>query len=401
MTTTPSASAQLATNVMHFARVLRGAGLKVGPDRVIDALAAVNITGVSSRDDFYWTLAAVLLDRRESLEIFDQAFQLFWRDPQFTEKMMHRLLPKVRGRAQPAAAAMSNRLAEALAPRPPAHEHEAEQRIEFDAALTMSEREILQHKDFDSMTLAELSECKLLFLNMKLSMPEIRTRRRVSDPRGARIDARASLRATLRAGGGWPVLKRSAPRRRAPPRVVLCDISGSMSRYTRMFLLFIHAACRRLHDVHALTFGTRLTNITRQLKHRDADVALAAAGRAAGDWSGGTRIGACLNEFNRTWSRRLLGRNATVLLLTDGLERGDTEALAREAERLHKSCRGLIWLNPLLRYERFEPRAAGVKALLPHVDRFLPVHNLASLNQVGAALANVTRGGIASRLSQH
>lgn len=393
------AHGRLADNIMHFARLLRGAGLAIGTGRVLDALAAVEMAGIASREDFYWTLASVLIDRRESLDIFDQAFRLYWRDPQVMEKMLHTLLPKARSRAEPAVPALSNRIADTLAP--PATEREPEQRIEFDAALTVSTREVLQHKDFESMTLAELNECKYLFLNNNFIMPLIRTRRHAAALRGPRIDVRASLRASVRAGGAFPPLRRQAPRWHAAPLVVLCDISGSMSRYTRMFLLFLHAAGSRLRQLHVLTFGTRLTNITRQLRARDADAALKAVSHSVQDWSGGTRIGACLHEFNRHWSRRLLAQNASVLLLTDGLERDDAVQLAYEAQRLHMSCRALIWLNPLLRYGGFEARAAGVRALLPNVDCFLPVHNLASLRQIGDALANVTRGRIASGMHLH
>jgi len=394
-----SNSHYLAENVMHFARVLRGAGLKVGPDRVIDALQAAEITGVSRRDDFYWTLAAVLVDRHDQLEVFDQAFRLFWRDPQFMEHMMQMLLPRVEGRVA-GNPPVGNRVAEAFRPPAPPRPQVPEQLVEFDAALTISEREVLQHKDFDTMSNAELAAAQRMIAAMKLPLREITTRRFEPHPHG-NIDARASLRAGLRAGGDMLPLKRHMHKCRVPPLVILCDISGSMSRYTRLFLLFVHAAANHLRDVHVLTFGTRLTNVTRQLRHRDADVALAGIGNTVNDWSGGTRIGECLHAFNRLWSRRLLAQGAGVLLLTDGLERGDAVQLVQEAERLRKSCRGLIWLNPLLRYSGFEARAAGVKALLPHVDRFLPVHNLASLAQIGSALANVTRGGIASRLSRH
>jgi uncharacterized protein with von Willebrand factor type A (vWA) domain len=396
---TDEGSGRFAENVMHFARVLRGAGLKVGPDRVVDALQAAEITGIARRDDFYWTLASVFVDRHDQLAVFEQAFRLFWRDPQFMERMMQTLLPRVEGRVA-GNPSVGNRVGEAFRPPAPPRTQAPERPVEFDAALSISEREVLQHKDFDTMSNAELAAAQRMIAGMRLPLREITTRRFEPRPLGG-IDARASLRAGMRAGGDMLPLKRRAHKRRIPPLVVLCDISGSMSRYTRLFLLFVHAAANHLRDVHVLTFGTRLTNVTRQLRHRDADAALAGIGSTVNDWSGGTRIGECLHAFNRLWSRRLLAQGAGVLLLTDGLERGDAVQLAQEAERLHKSCRGLIWLNPLLRYAGFEARAAGVRALLPHVDRFLPVHNLASLAQIGGALANVTRGGIASRLPRH
>ncbi|MBZ0145800.1 MAG: VWA domain-containing protein [Rhodocyclaceae bacterium] len=216
-------------------------------------------------------------------------------------------------------------------------------------------------------------------------------RRQAADPRGPRIDRRASLKAGIAAYGDAIPLRRAAPRSVPPPLVVLVDISGSMSRYARMFLHFVHALAndpnRSRGRVSVLLFGTRLTSITRELRQRDVDVALDRVSARVRDWAGGTRIGACLHDFNRLWSRRLLGQNACVLLLSDGLDREGGEGLAAEMERLHKSCRQLIWLNPLLRYDGFEARAAGIVAMRPHVDLFLPAHNLDSLADLGRVLA--------------
>jgi uncharacterized protein with von Willebrand factor type A (vWA) domain len=216
-------------------------------------------------------------------------------------------------------------------------------------------------------------------------------RRLAAAERGRHIDLRATLRASLRGASDVIPLRRRAPLRRHPPLVVLCDVSGSMGRYSRIFLHFLHAITNDRDRVQTFVFGTRLTNITRHLRHRDVDVALNAVARSVEDWSGGTRIGASLKEFNLRWSRRVLGQNAVVLLISDGLDRDLGAELGTEMERLHKSCRKLIWLNPLLRYAGFEPRATGVRLMLPHVDAFLPVHNLQSLTQIGEALAGVGR----------
>jgi hypothetical protein len=379
---------KLAENVMHFARVLRSAGLPVGPGKVLDALAALEIAGVERRDDFYWTLAAVCVDRREQFEIFDQAFHIFWRDPKLLERVMSLFLPQVQGRVKDEQPEMSNRLAEALMPRdPPGESPEAPQEIELDATFTVSEREVLQRADFESMTNEELAQAKKLVANLRLPIPEVRTRRLVPDPRGRRVDLRATLRASLRAGADIIPLRRRSQESRHPPLVVLCDISGSMSRYSRMFLHFLHAITNDRDRVHTFVFGTRLTNITRYLRHRDVDVALAGVSSAVADWSGGTRIGSSIKEFNLRWSRRVLGQNAVLLLITDGLDRDLGKDLGPEMERLHKSCRKLIWLNPLLRYEGFEPRPLGVRVMLPHVDAFLPAHNIDSLIALGRALS--------------
>jgi len=396
----PGGAGKLAENVMHFARVLRSAGLPVGPGKVLDALAALEIAGVERRDDFYWTLAAVFVDRREQFEIFDQAFHIFWRDPKLLERVMSLFLPQVHGRVQDEQPEMSNRLAEALLPREkPGESPEAPQEIELDATFTVSDREVLQRADFESMTNEELAQAKKLIANLRLPIPEVRTRRLVSDARGRRVDLRATLRASLRTGADIIPLRRRSPESRHPPLVVLCDISGSMSRYSRMFLHFLHAITNDRDRVHTFVFGTRLTNITRHLRHRDVDVALAGVSAAVADWSGGTRIGSSIKEFNLRWSRRVLGQNAVLLLITDGLDRDLGKDLGPEMERMHKSCRKLIWLNPLLRYEGFEPRPLGVRVMLPHVDAFLPAHNIDSLIALGRALSagRVESGAQAAR----
>jgi uncharacterized protein len=214
--------------------------------------------------------------------------------------------------------------------------------------------------------------------------------------RGNQVDMRATLRAMTSARGAVVPLEWRKRRRRRPPLVVLCDISGSMDRYSRMLLFFLHAITNDRDRVHTLLFGTRLTNITRYLKHRDVDVAVARVSAAVSDWAGGTRIGACLEEFNRRWSRRLLGQGAVVLFISDGLDSDVGEGLGAEMDRLARSCRRLIWLNPLLRYDGFEARPAGIRAMLPYVDEFLPVHNFDSLMQLSTAFAR--RGNVRGRM---
>jgi uncharacterized protein len=381
---------KLAENLIHFARVLREAGIPVGPDRVLDALRALQVTGIDNREDFYWTLAAMFLGRREHFEVFDQAFHIFWRDPRMLERVMAMMLPKVYGRGevkdenQPA-----NRVAEAMAPKRAPKQDDKRQtpdKVELDATFSVSDRELLQRADFETMTTQELAQAKKLIARLRLPIPEIRTRRLAVDAHGRRADLRATLRASLRGNSDVIPLRFRSPRREHPPLIVLCDISGSMSRYSRMFLHFLHALTNDRDRVHTFVFGTRLTNITRHLRHRDVDLALSGVAQAVADWSGGTRIGSCLKEFNLRWSRRVLGQNAVVLLISDGLDRDLGADLSEAMERLHKSCRKLLWLNPLLRYEGFEPRATGVRAMLPHVDAFLPAHNIDSLVSLARAL---------------
>jgi len=388
----------IAENIVHFARVLRKAGLTIGPDRVLAAMAALEAVGLDRRDDVHAALSAVMIDRHEQQFIFDAAFDAFWRDPKLLEQLMYLLLPKISGRGEKARPPRANRLAEALAapraPTPPNPANEtAQEQLRFDTTFTFSDRERLARADFETMTTAEFELAKKLAEQMPLPVQPVRRRRHeaaVSRRLGSRID----LRATLQRMARQPHTLQPAyshPRSELPALVVLLDISGSMDRYSRLFLHYVHGLTRRYLKVHTLTFGTRLTNITRCLKQRDPDVALKLADEQVHDWKGGTRIASCLDEFNHRWARRLLGANAALLLVTDGLDRDELGELARSAAHLRRLAHQIVWLNPLLRFDGFEPRAAGVRALLPHVDRFLPVHNLASL----ADLARALRAGAA------
>ena len=384
-----SVQGRLPENVMHFARLLRAAGMRVGSDRVIDCVRALEMASAQQfplrRDDWYWTMSAVLLSRQEQRPIFDQAFRIFWRDPKLAERMMSLLLPHAHGRAPKPEQQQSQRLTDALFSQK--QESQESEKLELEARLTFSSREVLSRMDFDTMSAAELAEAKKMLAQLRLPLPLIRTRRKRISPQGKAIDLRATLRESLREGGEVIALVRAAPRTLHPPLVVLCDISGSMNPYSRMFLHFLHAITNDRDRVSVFVFGTRLTNITRQLRHRDVDVAMSRVAEAIKDWSGGTRIGASLREFNFKWGRRVLAQNACVLLVSDGLDREAGEGLAEEMERLAKSCRQLVWLNPLLRYEKFEARPAGVRAMLPHVDLFLPVHNLKSLVDLARTLS--------------
>ncbi len=384
-----SDNGRLLENIMHFARVLRTAGLPIGPGRVIDAISAVEKTGIRRRDDFYWTLHGVFVSRYEHKTLFDQAFHMFWRNPEILEKAMRLLLPTLRVESdEQKKTAPSRRVTDALLPGSPEMTPDAQEQeqVEVDATMTFSDSEVLQSMDFESMSAEEVEEAKAALSRMRIPIKAFPTRRFRPDSRGTRVDMRATMRSALRTGGGIIHIRRRSRQRRHPPLVILCDISGSMARYSRMFMHFLHAITNDRDRVHTFLFGTRLTNITRYLRNHDIDVALAKVGDVVEDWSGGTRIGHCLKEFNTTWSRRVLGQGAVVMLITDGLDRDAGEGLEREIERLHKSCRRLIWLNPLLRYEGFEPKSKGIQAILPHVDDFRPVHNLKSLKDLAEAL---------------
>jgi uncharacterized protein with von Willebrand factor type A (vWA) domain len=383
--TPPPAASKLAENVVHFTRLLRGAGLRLGPASGLDALAATAAVDVLQRDEMYWALHAVLVKRPEDFALFDQAFRLFWRDPFGLHSAMAQLLPHIR---VPRETTVSRRVAEAWRP-PSASMKPVPEKTEFDAALTFSPDEVFRRRDFDQMSAEELARAKRLVARMAKALRPVRTRRFASDPHGAAVDLARTVRESRKTFGDLAPLCFRSRVSQPPPLAVLCDISGSMGRYSEVMLHFLHAL---LDDrdagsrIQAFLFATRLTNVTRILQRRDVDEALARCGREVQDWSGGTRLRTCLREFNRQWSRRVLGAGAVVLLVTDGLDRDPEPGLAAEAERLHKSCRRLIWLNPLLRWEGFQPKALGVKALLPHVDEHRPVHNLDSLEALGRAL---------------
>jgi hypothetical protein len=390
----------LAANVMHFGRALRAAGMPVGTGQILDALRALEATGLGSRADLYWTLFAVFVTRADQREVYDQTFHIFWRDPQLLERLMQLMLPTVEAENPPPSPKqdVNRRVADAMAPekRPGAGEGEEREAYEFDAAMTYSANEILQSKDFEDMSAAEVEAAKRAMRRFALPIAEVTTRRFDPAAHGPRVDMRRTLRGSLSGGGAIIDLEKRRRRTRKPPLVILCDISGSMSRYSRLLLHFLHALTNDRDRVHTFLFGTTLTNVTRQLKSRDIDVALDKIGAACTDWSGGTRIGTCLEQFNRVWSRRVLAQGAVVLLISDGLDRDAGRGLEKEMDRLQRSCRELIWLNPLLRYDAYAPVASGAKAMIRHVDAFHSIHNLESLDQLAHIMSRPlpTRGAM-------
>lgn len=384
----PEAGGRLPANVMHFTRLLRRAGLPVGPGQAVAAAQALAAIDASNRRDVRAALAAVLAQRREQREVFDAAFDVFWRDPTGSEHA--RAMAAIDGMRKPEQAkarAASRRILEAMAgdaaKRSESPPHEERQ---LDMTLSFSADEQLREMDFEAMSAAEIAAARAAIRRMRLVLQELPTRRFRPAPAGNRWDARATLRRALRRGELLDIARRRR-RTRIPPLVVLCDISGSMGRYVQILLHFLHALANVRARVHVFLFGTRLTNISRQLKNRDPEVAFELVGRAVPDWSGGTRIGEAIAGFNLHWARRVLGQGAVVLLITDGLDRDGGRNLAGQMERLRKSCRRLVWLNPLLRYEGFAPKSLGIRAMLPHVDEFRPVHNLNSLADLAELLS--------------
>jgi uncharacterized protein len=386
------AAGRLAENIVHFARALRAAGIPVGPGAVMDALAAVAAAGLSTREDFYWTLHAVFVKRHEHSLIFDQAFHIFFRRRSTIDQLLAAMLPQAPRREDEKPQPGAQRVHEALLAGLGEPEREPPQ-VELDARLTVSDRELLQKKDFAQMTAAEIAAAKDAIKRLVLSLDEVKTRRLAPHRHGHLVDIRRTLRASLKAGGAVIDLKYLGPRTKSPPIVALLDISGSMSQYTRLFLHFLHAVTDARKRVHTFLFGTRLTNVTRAIKAKDPDEALAAVGANVADWSGGTRIATSLHVFNKLWARRVLTQGAIVLLITDGLERDGGERLEFEIDRLHRSSRRLIWLNPLLRFSGFEARAKGIRTMVRHVDELRPIHNLDSMAELVRALSGGERSG--------
>ena len=379
---------KLDQNIAHFVRVLRRTGLLLGPAATLDCVEACRTVDIGSRAEFYHALSSCLVKQPEDRMVFDQTFHIFWRNPRLMEKMRDLLLPSLTRESERDAdeEPTSRRVDEALgsdkAPEPETADDES---IEIDMSMTSSNTELLQSTDFQMMSAAEIAEAELAIDSMVLALPMRPSRRFSAAPSHGRLSFKRTLRRMSRqAGMPLPVYEQRLQKPR--PIVVICDISGSMERYSRMFLRFAHALTQRRGTVHSFLFGTRLTNVTRQMKDRDPDAALRTVSRYVEDWSGGTRISSALQGFKRDWSRRVLGQGAVVLLITDGLDRDEDGDLDFEIDRLHRSCSQLLWLNPLLRFDGFEPRSGGVQTMLPHVDGFLPAHSLDSIRQLSEVI---------------
>lgn len=377
---------RIAENILHFGRLLRASGLPVGPEKILTATRAVMTAGIESPKILYWTLHAVFVSRRTEHDIFNQAFLMFWKDPGYLEQMMSLMLPSSPAADAPPQQALSRRLSESLLQSSDRKSEPEQEQIELDAIGTFSDTDVSQTKDFEQMSVKELALARRAIRNFMLATRPIRTRRYQPGSRPDRLDLRRMLRETAGKGGDSLAPAWRQRRWRRPPIVVLCDISGSMDTYARVFLHFLYALTNESDRVSAFLFGTHLSNITRELKNRDPDAAIGKVSRDVTDWSGGTRIGASLDDFNRQWARRVLGQNATVLLFTDGLDREGGEGIEKAARKLRANCRRLVWLNPLLRFDRYEPIAAGARALATHVTDMRPCHNLTSLAELANAL---------------
>ena len=384
----PTALPMLARNVTHFTRLLRDAGFGLSPAHAVDALEALRHIDIGARGEVRAALAALMLSGPDQRPLFDAAFDLFWRDPDWEGKLRAMLLPRVDAGAPPPR--RNNRLADALAARQPAAARpDAPMREErFTAPLTFSGQERLASRDFETLSAEEWRALQHLIRTRRTHLALQRTRRLHAAASGTHADLRASARLAVRQHGEWLRWKYRKHAERKPPVVLLLDISGSMSQYSRAVLYFCHALMQSRERMHVFLFGTRLTNVTRALRERDPDDAVNLITEQVRDWAGGTRIGAALAAFNRQWARRTLSGRATVLLVSDGIDLEHIDLLEQEMARLRRFAHRIVWLNPLLRYAGFSPQARGIQAILPYVDALRPAHNLDSLLALETLLAD-------------
>jgi hypothetical protein len=376
----------LLNNLVLFGRVLHRCGLDVNPGRMIDAASALGHVDIGNKSDFYHALRGVLVHKREDIKLFDQAFDLFWRKPPEGE-LAH--LPQL-GLVE------KHKQILIVPPQPPAAqaerddsgddpEDDSQKLIELTRLPSAHER--LRNKDFADMSVDELEAIKRMIAQMVWQLGQRRTRRTRSG-QGQALDLRRTLRAAMRQGGEWISLARRTPKFKPRPIVVLADISGSMERYSTLLLHFLYALTEGLDQrVECFVFATRLTRVTRALHHREVEEALRRVGRVVRDWSGGTKIGEAIRTFNQQWGRRVLNGGALALVISDGWDCGDPAILSAEMERLRMTTHEVIWLNPLLGAADYTPATRGMRAALPHVHRFLPVHNLTSLEALAEQLA--------------
>lgn len=371
----------LLGHVLRFGRLLRLMGVKVNLSQMLELVQAFEVVPISKKEDFFYMARAILVMRHEDYMLFEQAFALYWRIPEPFE-ISHQKSKKKRPQKM---ARLPGLFANTMKVLQQEEEERREEKPSYSAL------ELLRRKDFSEMTWEEVEAAKAAIASMDWPVSERPTRRMRPGARGHQLDLRRVIRDNLRYGGEPVQLRWRKRKSKRRPLVILCDISGSMERYSRMLLHFLHAFSHRMGNVETFVFGTRLTRITHHLRHRDVDEALDEVGEIVEDWSGGTKIGEAIKNFNYQWARRVLGQGAVMLMISDGWDRGDADELAHEMARLQRSTHRLIWLNPLLGSENYQPIQRGMSAALPFVDDFLPVHNLRSLEQLAGAFSKLSQ----------
>ena len=373
-------------NLLRFAEVLRRLGLDAGPANVLDMVRATEHVHIGRRGEFYQAARSIFVHRRQDLPIFDEAFQVFWRKPNTARSGMDlRSMGEQRRFRKPQVSAGDDEPMDDALALEGDPDDDSVSRVNL--TRTYSAREVLRQKDFSQFTGQEIAEARRMMEGLNWDLGQRRTRRLIPGE-GANIDVRRTLRRSLQYGGEMFELATRGPKSRPRSLSLICDVSGSMERYTRMLLHFIHSMAAG-QNIEAFLFATRLTRITRQLRYRSIDQAINEVSRAVPDWAGGTRIGEAVKSFNYQWLRRTLRGQAIVLIISDGWDRGDPELLGRETSRLQRSCHRLMWLNPLLGSPGYQPLTQGMQAALPYVDDFLPVHNMNSLQTLAERLSDI------------
>ena len=381
---------KMADNIVGFARTLRRAGFPMDSERISVALESALLIGLDDKQDFRAALEATMVCRQQDREVFDQLFDAYFRNPEFTQQLLAQMLPKTteaapspkrRARTQEALAAIISNNSKASV---------EEDTIDFDAAMTASAQVRLRHADFESLSASEFKLVQRLACEIPLPWPRVPARRTQRSRSGARVDWAHTLRESARLDGELLSLPYLARRTQALPVLILIDVSGSMERYARLMLAFLHQSTRGL-ATSVYAFGNQLTELNSAFRHTDSDVMLATANELIQDFAGGTQIGHSLEQLRLTQHRQLIGRRTVVLLITDGLDTGEPSALAQELAWLKRNCRSLLWLNPLLRFEHYAPSAGGASVLKKYADGMLAIHDLAHLEDLAQSLAELVK----------
>ena len=381
-------SSKLVDNILFFSRILRSTGIPIATNQVINSINAISSIGISNRHNFYYTLKTCLINDQHHFYIFDQAFKILFKQTEVLQKNNNELLENFgeqKNENEKFSNNTSNRIIDALFPKLEKLKKNqllSQDEIPVNNKISYSSNEKLSHQDFETMSTAEIVNAKVAISKFSIESKKIKSRRLIPNNLGKYIDPKRTFIKNIKNGSSSIVLNYKSNKLETSPLIILCDISGSMSSYSRMFLHFMHVIMDKRRNVSTFLFGTRLTNISKYLKNHDIDLALESVSKKVVDWSGGTRIGECIRDYNKNWSKRVQNGNSTVLIITDGLDRGSSHNLEKEMQRLNKTCYKIIWLNPLLRYEKFEPKVNSIKTILRHVDKHVPIHNINSIKRL-------------------
>ena len=373
---------KLLENILRFIRLLRNSGIKIGNQSSIDALNSIKILKIGNRNEFYWALHSNLIYRNEDTEIFDQCFHLFWQNPKILQQMFNLLLPQIGTQKAPTTNKKQlKRISDNIQKQNKDVNIEKKEEIIFDSQMSWSNKSALNTKDFEMMSLEEIHQAEKEIKKFLIKSKTQISRRWKKNDQSTKISTKYTIRKSVK-NNGIIHLAYKERIKKFRPVVILIDISGSMESYSRMMLFLSHILIQQYKDIEVFTFGTKLTRITNFLKNKDIDFSLDKVGKFVNDWAAGTKITSSIKDFNFNWSRRLLTQNQTLLLITDGLERDDSQNLDFEINRLSLFANNIIWLNPLLRYKKFEPKVNSIKIILRHVQKHVPIHNLNSIKNL-------------------